>query len=119
LIKLMCHFKRKPGLTLEQFRDYYENHHTKLVLSLLPHPIDYRRNYRIEGAAFDPFAQDADGEPDYDCITESWYPSREAIEEMAAIAARPEVAGPIVADEEQFMDRSATRLMLFEEYRTP
>jgi hypothetical protein len=33
---------------------------------------DYRRNYRIEGAKFDPFGQDADGEPDYDYITEAW-----------------------------------------------
>jgi hypothetical protein len=117
LIKLICHFKRKPGLTLEQFRDYYENHHVKLVLELLPHPIDYRRNYRIDDAKFDPFDQHADGEPDYDVITESWY-RREDLEEMAVIRARPEIDGPIVADEEEFMDRSATQLMLFEEYGT-
>ncbi len=114
----MCHFKRKPGMTLDEFRDYYENHHVKLVLELLPHPVDYRRNYRVDGSEFDPFDQKANGEPDYDVIQESWYPSREAFEEMAAIAGRPEVAGPIVADEEKFMDRSATQLMLFDEYGT-
>ena len=117
LIKLMCHFKRKPGLTLEEFKDYYENHHVKLVLELLPHPLDYRRNYRLEDAEFDPFDQHANGEPNYDVIQESWYHDAD-FEEMAAIAAKPEVAGPIVADEEKFMDRSATQIMLFEEYGT-
>jgi EthD domain len=47
-----------------------------------------------------------------------WYRTREEFEEMAAIAARPEIAARIVADEEEFMDRSATQLMLFEEERT-
>lgn len=117
VIKLMCHFKRKPGMTLEEFKDYYEHHHVKLVLELLPHPIDYRRNYRIDGAVFDPFDQKANGEPAYDVIQESWY-RPEDFEVMAAIAARPEVARLIVEDEERFMDRSATQIMLFEEYGT-
>jgi EthD domain len=65
LFKLICHFKGKPGLTLEQFRDYYENHHVKLVREVLPHAIDYRRNYRIDGAKFDPYDdQYSDDEPD-------------------------------------------------------
>jgi len=119
LIKLICHFKRRPGLTLEQFRDYYETNHVKLVRELLPHAIDYRRNYRIDGAKFDPYDDEyPDGEPGYDVITEVWYRTREEFDEMAAIAARPEIAALIVADEEEFMDRSATQLMLFEEVRT-
>ncbi len=118
MVKLICHFKRKAGMTLEQFKDQYENGHVPLIRELVPHPLDYRRNYRIEDAKFDPFGQGADGEPDYDCITEVWYASREALEEMLAFVSRPEIASVIVADEEQFMDRSATRLMLFEEMRT-
>jgi hypothetical protein len=119
MLKLICHFKRKPGMTLEQFRDYYENHHVKLVREILPNASDYRRNYRIEGEGFD-FGTigQAEGEPDYDVITEVWYPTREEFDAMAAIAARPEISAVIVADEEEFMDRSRTRLMLFEEYRT-
>jgi hypothetical protein len=74
LIKLICHFKRKAGLTLED-------------------------------AKFDWFPQGADGEPDYDVITESWY-RREDLEKMAVMRARPEIDGLIVADEEEFMDRS-------------
>jgi hypothetical protein len=118
LIKLICHFKRKAGMTLEEFRDRYENGHVPLILKLTINQVDYRRNYRIEDAKFDPFGQGADGEPDFDCITEVWFESREALEESLASVSRPEIASVVVADEEQFMDRSATRLMLFEEERT-
>ena len=28
--------KRKPGMSPEAFRDYYENHHSKLVITHVP-----------------------------------------------------------------------------------
>jgi hypothetical protein len=118
VIKLICHFKRKEGLTLEQFKDRYENGHVPLIRELVPHPVDYRRNYRIEDAKFDPFDQGADDEPDFDCITEVWYNSRDHLEEMLAFVSQPEIASVIVADEEVFMDRSATKLAIFEEFCT-
>jgi hypothetical protein len=120
VIKLMCHFKRKPGMTLEEFKDRYENGHVPLMRELLKsyRIEDYRRNYRLEDKSFDPFGQNGHGEPDYDCITEAWYESHEAIKEILEFLSRPEISSIVVADEEQFMDRSATQLRLFEEHRS-
>jgi hypothetical protein len=43
--KLIALIKAKPGLSREQFIDYYESNHAPLVRRLLPMIGAYRRNY--------------------------------------------------------------------------
>ncbi|WP_219894958.1 EthD domain-containing protein [Aquisediminimonas profunda] len=118
MLKMICHFKRRPGLTLEEMKDRYENGHVPLILKMCPPVMDYRRNYRIEDGKFDPFEDGSTAEPDYDVITEVWFRNREEFEAMAEFVSRPDIAPVIIADEEQFMDRSASRMLLFEEFST-
>ena len=48
MIKLIFMFKRKPGLTHEQFRHHYETSHVPLVHKYLSHLfVDYRRSLRV------------------------------------------------------------------------
>ncbi|WP_219895000.1 EthD domain-containing protein [Aquisediminimonas profunda] len=118
MIKMICHFKRKPGMTLEEMKDRYENGHVPFMLEMCPPVMDYRRNYRIEDGKFDPFEDGSTAEPDYDVITEVWFRNREEFEAMAEFVSRPDIAPVIIADEEQFMDRSASRMALVEEVCT-
>ena len=36
MFKTVCLLKRKDGMSLEEFRDYYENHHRKIGEKVLP-----------------------------------------------------------------------------------
>jgi hypothetical protein len=41
--------KRKPGLSPQEFVDYYEHNHVPLVLSKAAMPLVYKRNYIQRG----------------------------------------------------------------------
>ena len=46
MFKLVVLTKRKPGMTMEEFMDYYENHHVPLIMGLIgDYFADYKRNY--------------------------------------------------------------------------
>lgn len=66
MFKFMVMMKRKPGITREEFRKYYEEVHAPAALARFPIR-RYVRNYIMvpPGAP----------EPDFDCITEFWYDS--------------------------------------------
>jgi uncharacterized protein (TIGR02118 family) len=118
-MKVMMLFKRKPGITLEQFREYYEKNHAPLAVRLLPYFKSYTRkfvrhdmNYRSSSLA---------GEVNFDVVTELTFESKDDYERMTKALADPAVYDQIVKDEEQFMDRSpGGRLMFFvDEETTP
>jgi EthD domain len=79
--------KRKPGLSPEEFRDGYENSHSRIAVSLFGHLwLEYRRNYLHAGRTF----EGKEGGPDsieYDAISEFILPDAAALEEMGRISA--------------------------------
>jgi uncharacterized protein (TIGR02118 family) len=112
LFKTIALLKCKSGLSREAFIDYYENHHVPLIRSLLPQICGYRRNFvDPEGA----FINEGAAERDFDVITEIWVPDRAAYDAAMALHARPEVAQAIAEDEENFLDRSCTRMFVVDE----
>ncbi len=52
MIKVFGYLKRKPGLSSQEFADYYEQNHVPLVLSKAFVPLVYKRNYIQRGDAF-------------------------------------------------------------------
>ena len=45
-IRVLVMVRRKPGLTVQQFRDGYENSHSRIAVALFGHLwLSYRRNY--------------------------------------------------------------------------
>ncbi len=114
LFKVIALLTRKPGMPQADFVDYYENQHSKLIWSLFPWIVEYRRNFidmtgAILGSAATP--------PDFDVVTELWFQDRSGYERM--IAAHGDGAGALVAaDEENCFDRSKTRLFIVEEAET-
>lgn len=113
MVKLIGLLKKKPGLTREELIDYYENRHVPFIASLVPMGHDYRRSYtermRVNGQeTLDAF--------EYDVVTELWFERPEDYAAFAAAMRNPEIFSRIVADEENFLDRSASRILVVTEY---
>ncbi|WP_305094744.1 EthD domain-containing protein [Prescottella sp. R16] len=109
MITAVALLARRPDLSYEQFVDYYENNHAKLIRSLLPQIRGYRRNYLDHGSRI---GADGIGAPGFDVISEFVFDDRAAYDDMLATHARPDVKAAIEADEENFLDRTRTRMYL-------
>jgi EthD domain len=84
--------RRKPGLSLAEFRDGYENSHSRIAVRLFGHLwLAYRRNYLGVGRCFVVGTPLADSEPPqdmvYDAISEYILRDEAAQEEMKRIGA--------------------------------
>lgn len=116
MFKVMALLTRKAGMPQADFVDYYETRHSKLIWSLFPWIVEYRRNFiDPEGAIIFPAAT----LPDFDVVTELWFQDRAGYERMIAAHHDPAVGGAIAADEENCFDRSKTRFFIVEEAETP
>jgi hypothetical protein len=115
VIKLMALAWRKPGMSLEAFREHYETRHAPLALSLIPQMQSYVRNYVRHdlGHSIEGFEGSGSG-ADFDVITEITYASRADYEASLKNLDDPEVRRLIAEDEERFIDRSATKYFLVE-----
>ena len=115
MVKAVALLARKPELTHEQFVEYYENNHSKLIRSLLPQIREYRRNYLDHSSGIG--AADVNG-PDFDVISEFVFDNRAAYDAMLTTHNQPEVKAAIEADEANFLDRSRTRMYLVDTYES-
>ena len=108
MIKVFGYLKRKPGLSPQEFADYYERNHVPLVLSKAPMPMVYKRNYIQRGDGFN-----IEGEEiDFDCITELVFGDRDHLSAWMASLGGDDIA----RDEENFIDRAATRAYVVDEH---
>jgi uncharacterized protein (TIGR02118 family) len=109
MVKGIALLKRKPGLSVEEYRKHYEESHAPLALSLFPTIRKYVRNYVTKIA----FPADAP-ELDFDCITEQWFDDVEGFQAMMNAGAG-EAGRAIANDEKKFLDRARTVYLLVEE----
>ncbi len=116
MIKTIAFLKRKAGLSQEAFERYYETQHAPLILSIAPQICDYRRNFlKSEGAIVMPGL----AAPDFDVVTELWYPDEAAFAAALAAFTDPVNAKRIADDEENVFDRAYTRFYMVRESRSP
>ena len=112
MFKALFHIKRKPGLSHEQFRHHFETVHVKMAQKYFGHlMIGYQRNYPsevIEGARVNRSERQAD----FDCISEWMLPDRAAFDQIMAMFADPVIGQEFYEDEENFLDRESTMLVL-------
>lgn len=119
-VKLVALLSRKPGMSLEDFKAYYEGTHVPLICEINPYMADYRRTYVDASTAVKGGIASApnDWAPDFDAIAEIWFKDRETFDKARAAMTTPESAARIGADEENFLDRSQKRMFLNEECRS-
>lgn len=115
-IKTIALLRRRADLTRAAFIEYYETRHAPLILSLLPGIVEYRRNFCDFTNAF---VFETAAPFDFDVVTELWFADRAAYERAMEIAASPDIAQRIAADEENLFDRSGSRMFVVEEHSSP
>ncbi|MDG2003656.1 MAG: EthD domain-containing protein [Novosphingobium sp.] len=113
MLKVLHFIKRKPHLTHEQFRDHFERSHAAMALKFCGHLFsDYRRNYTptvwTGGDSRDPDSGYSEREWEWDLISEWILPSEEALQEIYRIMQSPDIDELFHADEDRFIDRTAT-----------
>lgn len=96
--KVIVFVRRKAGTTPEAFRAHYESMHAPLVLAIMIGLVRYVRNY--------PQAKLGQAAPPYDCVTELWFESAEALA-TSMTRMRSEEGTIINADMDMFMDRTS------------
>jgi hypothetical protein len=107
VFKTFAYLHKREGMTAEAFKDYYENHHVKLVLSHAPLPKVYKRNFLVRGDA----ANLESPAIDFDVITELAWDDRSGFENWITVLGIPEIA----EDEARFLDRAKTTSYVIDE----
>ena len=116
MIKTVGLLKRRPGMSIEDFRDYYETHHRVIGEKYLSgHAARYVRRF-LDPA---PNSRRGDlGEPEYDVILEIWYADQAAYDATREVLSAPEVRREIVEDEEKLFDRPSMRFYTVQEFES-
>ena len=119
MFKQVCFFKKRPDMTMEEFMDYYENHHAKLGQRIgMPLP----PAQRIVRRYVTPVPNPVTGEvihPGYDCIMEIWWNSREEFEAAMKFVGSPERLPHTLEDEKKFLATHSYPVCFVEEHDSP
>jgi len=115
MYKLISLVTRKAGLSHQEFRDYYENHHVKLGFEfLLPHCIRYARHYLQP--VISATKLDHPPGPAYDCMVEFWFRDEAGYRAFEESVSNSGNTAYIAADEEKFVDRARSyRYLILED----
>lgn len=107
ITKIIIGLKRRPGMSVAEFRDYYENIHTKVAGKYTqPGMCYYARRYLDAMPQLD---SKVIHEPEFDVITELWYDDPKAAEGLIWMISKGKLPADVFADEHELFDRPKTR----------
>jgi uncharacterized protein (TIGR02118 family) len=102
-IKVTVLAKRKQGMSMEAFKEYYETKHAKLAMTFTPLVRRYTRTYLTQVQS----EMSASGESPFDVITQAYFDSQEDYEKNGeSFLGSPEIVETVSKDELNLFDRS-------------
>lgn len=114
--KILLFMKRRPGMSMEAFQDYYENHHIPLCSKYMSGIAGYRRNYIVP----QPHAESGTCEElPYDVITELLFDDEATWKGTVDYLATHVMPDEVVQDEMNLFDRPTMRMATVIERETP
>ncbi|WP_236790828.1 EthD domain-containing protein [Amycolatopsis sp. GM8] len=105
MIKVVCLFKKRAGMSTAEFRDYYENHHIRIFDGLMKNPGIKRYVRRYLTPIADPTTGTVHSSG-FDVIMELWISDRELFESQFQSAQESEFRTLVAADEARLFDRT-------------
>jgi hypothetical protein len=114
--KIFLLMKRKPGMSVKAFREYYEAKHVKLAMEHSSRDFRYIRHY------LDPQPNAESGRNDelpYDVITELSYEDEGAYKRTLNYITTNVMPDDVVADEMNLFDRPTMRIATVVDCETP
>ena len=107
LIALIC---KKPAISEEDFKTYYEENHVPLIESIFPTITGYKRTYLLESNLLnDALPLESDGfASQYNVITELSFDDEKGLNEFFERGTDEEVVEAIRDDEANFLDGEQT-----------
>ncbi len=104
MVKIVIFFKRKPGMSVEDFQKHWRTTHADIIVRL-PGIRRYVQSHVLASGY-------RKGEPVYDGVAESYFDDTQA---MKALAKLPEYAA-VLADEPNFIERASMGSIITDEY---
>lgn len=107
IYKVVEFMKRRPGMSVEEFRDYYENRHAPLCEKYCQNLVRYVRRY------IDPLPHPETGPGDdlpFDVMTELWLEDEDAFNSLVGYITTTIMPDEVIEDEKQLFDRSSFRI---------
>ena len=105
--KILLFMKRRPGMTFEAFRDYYENQHAPLCVKYASGISRYVRRFLTPHPNPETGASE---ELPFDVITELWFADEAIFRGTVEYLATSIMPDEVVEDEKRLFDRSKTRM---------
>ncbi|MFN0095075.1 MAG: EthD domain-containing protein [Dehalococcoidia bacterium] len=118
MIRITFVLRRKPGMTREEFQDYWRTNHGPLVASFA-NTLDILRYVQVH--AVGSAAAPSDGvrgqmEEPYDGVAELWWRSRDALVAASGTPAGQAAGAALLEDERTFIDLPNSPLWVAHEY---
>lgn len=105
--KILLFMKRRPGMSMEAFQDYYESHHAPLCAKYASGVSRYIRRFLTPH----PNPETGEkGELPYDVITELWFEDEAVFRGTVEYLSTSIMPEEVVADEKRLFDRPKLRM---------
>jgi hypothetical protein len=115
MLKQVVLLKRRDGMSMDEFIDYYENHHAKMAERFMPLARRYVRRYvRPEK---NPITGEV-VELDFDVVMEIWWNSRQDFDETMKEIGKGETHRLFHEDEEKLFNSHNNRVFTVDEYES-
>jgi EthD domain len=111
--KILLFLKRRPGMSVEAFQDYYENHHAPLCVKYASGMKRYERRFLTPHPNPETGATE---ELAFDVITELWFDDETTFRNTVTYLSTSKMPEAVVEDEKRLFDRSKTRMATVVEY---
>jgi hypothetical protein len=105
--KILLFMKRRSGMSVEAFQDYYENHHAPLCVTYASGMKRYERRFLTPHPNPETGATE---ELAFDVITELWFDDEAIFRSTVAYLSTSKMPDAVVEDEKRLFDRSKTRM---------
>ncbi len=121
MITLISLMKRNPKISQAEFREQYENLHSKMVASTMKDLlVDYQRNYPTDEFDYSvgqelEIRNSQSTSPKYDVITKMTFASRANFEKMLAMIENPQVTSGVEDARTAILDRDSMQMFVCEQ----